>query len=282
MRVAILLTCYNRVDHTRQCLLSLQKAMARIGDVVFDIYLVDDGSTDSTASAAKEIFPHIQIVRGTGHLFWAGGMRMAWNTALLSTIAYNGFLLINDDVVFFPDFWEKISKTIDFVSQSNKKGGVYVLSTQHKETKQLSYGGYLLRNRLFKHSYYRVTPDEIIPKACHLTNANILFVANDVYRELGVLDDRFTHSLADFDYALSAHEKGFPVLVCPSYGGYCTNDHSRKPLAKNATLSERIHYLYSIKGLALNEYLYYLNKHFRWKAPYAFVVFWIKTLFKTC
>lgn len=276
--IAVLLTCFNRIKKTNECLSSFISAVENFHHYNFSIYVVDDHSSDGTAEMIKEIYPTVNLIMGDGSLFWAGGMRMAWRTALNADKDFDGFLLINDDVFFFDSFWTKIEVTIKYVESNFKKQGVYVLSTIDRDTQTLSYGGYILNNRLFKHSYYLKSPDNQ-PAECDLTNANILYVAHEVVDEIGILDERFTHSLADFDYALTAKETGFPVLVCPGIGGYCINDHPDDVLSSKIPIRNRIENLYSIKGVALNEYLYYLNKHFRFKAPYAFIVLWLRTLF---
>lgn len=274
--IAILLTCFNRIQKTDECLNSLFRVLDNVENYKFDIYLVDDNSKDGTAPLIKEKYPIIQIINGTGSLFWAGGMRLAWRTALKSKKDYSGFLLINDDVSFIPTFWDNIIQTNKFSNNNFGKNGIYVSSTKDKNMGQFTYGGHRYKNKLFKHVFYQVYPSDI-PQECSIANANILYVTKDVVNEIGILDSHFTHSLADFDYTLTAHEKGIPVLVCPEFGGYCVNDHQSKSTAKS--LKERISNLYDIKGLALNEYLYYLKKHFWWKVPYAFVVHWIQAIF---
>lgn len=272
MKIAILLTCFNRKAKTEACLASLYRNL-KSGD--FDIYLVDDHSSDGTAEMVAGLFPEVKLVQGTGCLYWAGGMRLAWQTALKSQSKYDGYLLINDDVEFCDSFWEQLLATHQFALAHYSKSGIYVLSTRNKQG-QYTYGGHRLRKSVFRHRYDIVIPSEV-PQTCDLTNANILLVTQEVVRQIGILDAHFTHSLADFDYGLSAKEAGFPVLVAPGVGGYCEDDH-HVPHETVLPLKARIKRLYSVKGIALNEYLYYLNKHFRFKAAYAFVVLWLKTL----
>lgn len=69
MRIAILLTCYNRKDKTYVCLNSLYKNISEYCQ--FDIYLVDDGSTDGTAMMIAKDFPEVILIKGSGSLFWA-------------------------------------------------------------------------------------------------------------------------------------------------------------------------------------------------------------------
>lgn len=278
MNIAVLLTCFNRKLKTKECLSSFINIIKKYPEYNFDIYLVDDHSTDGTAEMIKETFPSVNLISGNGSLFWAGGMRLAWKIALDSSQIYDGFLLINDDVCFIDTFWDIICETDKYVELHYGMRGIYTLSTADKDTGNISYGGHCLRKKLFKHSYYQVYPSDQ-PQECELTNANILFVSSNVVKSIGILDTHYTHFLADFDYSLTAKQNGFPVFVSPGIGGYCKNDHYEDPLSPDLFIKKRIKNLYGIKGLALNEYLYYLRKHFYFKAPYAFVVLWLRTLF---
>jgi GT2 family glycosyltransferase len=277
MRIAVILTCHNRKQKTKDCLQSFHSAISNIRNVSFEIYLTDDNSNDGTSEMVGKEYPQINRIKGSGNLYWAGGMRLAWTAAIESGINYDGFLLINDDVVFDVHFWEKIGKTMQYVEKSFNQKGIYVLSTKDNVSGRFSYGGHKLRNKVFKHSFYHIEPDDN-PQECQLVNANILYVSCEVVNCIGILDSHFTHSIADFDYSLTAWERKIPVFVCPGYGGYCIDDHTNV-LDSSLPLFDRIHNLYATKGLALNEYLYYLRKHFKGKAIYAFFVLWMNALF---
>lgn len=281
IQIAVLLTCYNRRQKTETCLHSFFTAIRDVRGYSFTVFLTDDGSTDGTSDSIKRLFPHVQVIAGQGNLFWAGGMRLAWNKALHSGLSFDAYLLINDDVEFLPFFWESILSTQTYALKTYAKEGIYVSSTKDKETGTLTYGGHGLQNHIFRHRTFPVEPCTQ-PKECRLANANILFVPRTVADQLGVLDARFTHSLADFDYTLTASQRGIPVLVTPGFGGYCANDHPEDVLSASLSRAQRIQNLYSHKGLVLNEYLYYLRKHFCFKAPYAFIVLWAKALFRNC
>lgn len=43
----------------------------------FDVFLVDDESTDGTSEAIKSEFPEVSIIKGDGSLFWNRGMYTA-------------------------------------------------------------------------------------------------------------------------------------------------------------------------------------------------------------
>ena len=90
MKIATLLTFFNRKDKTLSCLESLFKVCKLYNEksssesIDLSVFLVDDGCTDGTADAIKEKFQDkpIHIIRGTGSLYWCRGMCLAWNSAL--------------------------------------------------------------------------------------------------------------------------------------------------------------------------------------------------------
>ena len=273
-KIAVLLTCYNRKVKTLDCLTSFYNCKIPNG-YVFDIYMVDDGSTDGTAFAVKENFPLVNILYGTGNLFWAGGMRNVWSKIIKK--GYAGYLLINDDVVLFENVLHSLTDTHQYALSNYGIGGIYVSSTIDKSSNNISYGGTIIRKSPFGIKYIAVLPSDV-PLNCQITNANILFVNSNVVEKIGIFDPKFKQSFADYDYSLTAHQNNLPVLVCPGFGGYCKNDHINNWSSVNATVKKRIAHLYSPKGLEYKEYMYYIRKHFPLSLPYLFIMVWLKTL----
>src|ERR1035437_8569767 len=130
-KIAILLTCHNRKEKTISCLKSFYKALEFSNfQIQFDIFLVDDGSTDGTSEEILKNFPEINIISGSGDLFWSGGMRLAWKTALMQNKDYDSFLLLNDDVILTEDFLASLILTHEFCLKQYNKSGIYVCSTR--------------------------------------------------------------------------------------------------------------------------------------------------------
>ncbi|WP_208394805.1 glycosyltransferase family 2 protein [Mucilaginibacter gilvus] len=270
---AVLIACYNRREKTVNFLdsLSRQDGFASLNP---DIYLLDDGSTDGTAEAVAAAFPAVKIVKGSGNLFWAGGMRAVWHYAMAQK-HYNFFLLYNDDVVLMDG---SLKRFIGTYTQLAASGVVLVGSTLSLLSNKMSYGGRALYN--LKHAaYYPLDPPEATPVPCHLGNANVFLVDAAVVDKIGVFCDAYTHYLADYDYTLTAFKAGMQVLLAPGFYGYCEHDHGDNWLSGKQPLKKRINYLYSVKGLAYKEYLFYIKKHFPADYFGAFVKLWMKTLF---
>lgn len=275
--IAVLLTCHNRKDKTLACLSSLYKAIDQVNGYVFDIYLVDDGSTDGTGEAVRNKFPDVHVIKGNGNLYWAGGMRLAWNTAI-KTKNHQAYLLINDDVVLNNDCICKLIEAENFSVEKTGKKGIYVAATLDKKMGEITYGGIRITANHFILKTQKVIPNKF-PQKCNMANANILWVSRETVDKIGIFNEKFTHGIADYDYTLLANEKKIPLLLAPGIGGYCSNDHGVNWKNSDAKLKERIAYLKNPKGLAYHEYLYYIKKHFPLYLPYSFFMLWMKTLF---
>jgi len=275
-QIAVILTCHNRKEKTLACLISLYKC-ALPQNYILSVFLVDDGSTDGTSELVYQRFPLLNIIQGDGNLFWAGGMRLAWNTSLQKE-KYDAFLMLNDDVVLEYHCLINLIDTHIHSLRENGKSGIYVGSTTKNNKQEVSYGGHLItKNHIIMRSKM-VVPNSF-PQVCHFANANILWICKEVVHQIGTFDTKFTHGIADYDYTLTAYEHNIPLWVAPEIGGYCPDDHGNNWLSSKVSLNKRIEYLKSPKGLAYHEYLYYVRKHFPLFYPYSFVMLWLKTFF---
>ena len=278
-KIAVLLTCYNRKEKTINCLKSLYKAIEISNQgLTFDIYLVDDNSADGTSQAVNKYFPAVIITKGSGDLFWAGGMRLAWENALASNNDYDSFLLLNDDVILAENFIVQLIQTHEFCLKNKGQSGIYVCSTIDPGNSKISYGGVLITNKGIRVKKSLINPSDV-PVSCSMANANILMVTKAVVKNIGIFDSKYKQQFADYDYTFTASERGIPLLVCPGIGGYCVDDHGNNWLSANSSLKDRIKFLYSPKGLGNKEQLYYLKKNFKYQFPYYFSMLWLKTIF---
>lgn len=271
--ISVLITCYNRKEKTLSFLESLtgQDYYSKLN---VDIYLLDDASTDGTSAAVSNNYPFVNIITGTGNLFWAGGMRTLWKY-VTEQKDYDLFLLFNDDVILFDNALERL---ITQYTNMNKNGAILIGSTLSPESNRITYGGILFKD--IKHSnYYRAMPHDTELVACQSGNANVLLIDKYTVQKIGIFPDAYTHYLADFDYLLTAYKNGISVMVSPGYYAWCEYDHGVNWLSGNQPLKKRIKYLYDVKGLAYKEYLYYIKKHFPADYLVSFIKLWTKTLF---
>ena len=88
-KIAAILTVHNRKQKTLSCLQHLFSAIDSYNQqheerIAVTVFLTDDGCSDGTAAAVRQALSErdIRILQGDGSLFWAGGMRCAWQAAI--------------------------------------------------------------------------------------------------------------------------------------------------------------------------------------------------------
>lgn len=275
MNVAALLTCHNRKAKTIACLESLYRAVVPPAYQI-DVYMTDDGSTDGTGKTVKELFPQVNVIQGDGSLFWAGGMRLAWKTAIDGK-QYEAYLLINDDVILHRNFMLNLLKAEAHSLAETGKKGIYSGATVDGTTGQVTYGGSVITQNHLIMNMQKLAPASYTQR-CDLANANVLWVSGCVVEEIGIFEKRYTHGIADYDYSLRAMKNKIPLWLAPDVCGVCDNDHE-KNWKTGVSLKERILWMKSPKGLACSEYMFYIKKYFPAYLPYSFIMMWMKILF---
>ena len=68
LRLAVLITCFNRVETTLKGLGTLQSELARLDNIDVSIFLTDDASPDETGSVVLAAFPEVRVYNRTGTL----------------------------------------------------------------------------------------------------------------------------------------------------------------------------------------------------------------------
>jgi GT2 family glycosyltransferase len=275
IKIAVLLASYNRKSKTIDCIKRIYEQQSLEG-IEIDIYLTDDASTDGTFETIKNMYKEVNIFKGTGSLFWVGGMRNSWNQAIASKKEHDYYLLVNDDTNLYLDAINRLLSQSNSYFSNEKKHSIAIGSTEHPETGEISYGGRKLYNK-YRPDHYIVF-DKNKPMECDLGNANIMLVHKSIVDKIGMLSAQFTQGLADYDYTLRAKKNGFKVIVAPGTFGTCIDDHQKNWKSADTSLKERIQYLYSPKGLAYKEYVYYMKQHFISHVPEAVFKLWLKTL----
>lgn len=283
MKIAVLLTCFNRKEKTIACLKQLVIALNSAEETIsLKIYLTDDGSTDGTGEAVKLTFPDVKILQGNGSLYWAGGMRNSWSEALKDE--FDLFFLLNDDTILYPNVFNQLIEARKKAVHTFQQDGIYLGATEDPVSKKNTYGGAVLLNR-FTFKFKHLNPNGTLQR-CDLGNANIMFVSKNVVNQIGVLSDDYIHGVADYDYTLRAVKKDIPVLLMPETCGSCVHDHEDSYIDfHEKTLAERKKYLYHPLGLDFKSNISLMKNHFPFRAPFValsagFKLFFPKTYLK--
>lgn len=244
INIAVLMVCHNRCDITLKCLESLYNQQLPQA-LRFDVYLVDDGSSDGTNNAVRRGYPEIKIMRGDGSLFWCGGMRLAWAEAAKGD--YDAYIWLNDDTILYPNALDELFKT------SKEIKGIVIGSCCDPVTGAWTHGG---RSAVSGKKSFKGQPVKPNGKVqpCQLMNGNLVFIPRTVFERIGALDCKYTHAIGDYDYGLKALNAGVSVVVAPGYLATCTlDDKLPKWCDPDVSLRLRLSSFNDPKGANFNE-----------------------------
>ena len=221
MKIVTLATSHNRKHKTLAALKSLHNQTlpdnVRIQHVV-----VDDGSVDHTSEMINKYFPNVVILKGTGNLYWAGGMRFGWRE-YVKNIDFDLMLLYNDDVYLEPDALIRLLNTSAiFQYEGGCKDHVVVGSFHDGATPPITTYGGLLRGTSWHPLRFRIIDPPKEKYTCVETlNMNSCLITKALIDKVGFLSDYFIHSGADFEFGLKTIKAGGKVVLAHGYLGEC-------------------------------------------------------------
>lgn len=243
MKIAALLTCFNRREKTIHCLRSLFNILPEC-----NVYLVDDQSTDGTKETVNKEFPQVHIIMGTGNLFWSKGMYTAWKEAIKGN--YDYYLWLNDDIELYPFFFKELMECNQW------GGGNCIISglIENFDHTRILYGG--------SNSQKRLIAASDIPQSIHFMNGNVVLIPSSVVSTIGIIDSKYHHDLGDVDYGLTAIEHGIKVLSTRKAVAAGYSNNFCRVRKWGTTLKERLKKLNSPLGSPPSINFYYRKKHF--------------------
>jgi GT2 family glycosyltransferase len=257
-RLAVLMTCHNRVDRTIACLRALSEQQSTSVQAL-DVVLVDAGSTDGTRETVRQHFPRVEVIERGPDLFWNGGMRVALAHAYESDPDL--YLWLNDDVALDEDGLATLIDCHRELEATRPAPAIVVGSTRDPDTGAHTYGGVVRRHRARPMRYELVDP-ATVPRQVETMNGNCVLVPRAVVARIGSLAGAYTHGMGDYDYGHRADRAGCEIWIAPGTIGTC----ARNPAApRAASLDEHRRRVTSpTGGLPPSEWFTYVR---RWAGP---------------
>ena len=262
-RVTVLMTSFNRREQTLACLRTLYNSE---GPAALRCILVDDGSADGTAEAVRSAFPEVTILEGTGALYWAGGMRLAFDHAWNAPFDY--LLWLNDDVMLARGALHRLIQT-ERRLHPVRGACIVVGALQDPITGVTTYSG-VLRRGLRRTHFRRIAPGAE-PRRAETMNGNVVLVARHVAECLGTFDPAYPHGIADYDYGLRGAAAGIETWIAPRFVGTCAWNGPDVP----GNWRARLIHTASRKRLPPSAWMVFTRRHagpmwpLYWASPYA-------------
>lgn len=182
--------------------------------------LVDDDSSDGTARSVSERFPVVTIIRGSGSLYWAGGMRYGWEQQL-SQQPFDYLFVYNDDTRLKPDALRQLIEVAQGWGGHTKPLAV-VGTVVDPHTGKPTYGGRRRSSHWHPLKFaHLIEPSGEVQQA-DVFNMNAALLSRGALDRIGFLAPYFVHSGADFEFGLRLRQAGGVILVAPGVVGSCS------------------------------------------------------------
>ncbi len=217
--LSILVVNYNTVDLLRRCLSSIRRHM---DGVSYELFVVDNGSSDGSAEAVENEFPEARLFRSGSNLGFAAGNNLALPNARGQYI-----WLLNSDTELLDG---AATELIQFLECSPKdRVGIAGPSLVHSDGepdacwgKFPTFGRYLtwLVRRIFSGSVVpphapQTAPPDGRPFEVEYVNGAALMIRRSVVERIGLMDERFFMFCEDTDWCYRARQAGFRSFILP-------------------------------------------------------------------
>lgn len=212
--IYVIIPVHNRRELTRACL-----ACLRVQAEPHRTIVVDDGSTDGTATMIAGEFPDVTVLTGNGSLWWAGSTNLGIRYVLTGLRADDIVLTLNDDTEVAPDYLARLLR----VHRANPDAVLGSVSVDIHQPSRLLYAGTRLNLRSARFQDVAATDfnnrlDQLpagqpyLPTDC-LPGRGMLVPAG-IFRAVGLFDTtHFPHHMADIDFSIRARKAGFQLVV---------------------------------------------------------------------
>ena len=246
--IVVLITCHNRKEKTMRCLQALFDQRCLGNEFTLEVFIVDDGCTDGTPTAIAELYPDVNIIKGSGNLYWNRGMHLAWETAA-SVKDFDYFMWLNDDTFL-------VKNAIEILLKERFPESIVCGTTKSHLNKIATYGAYVSK-----------PPRLLIPNGKYQNadyfNGNCVLIPRYVFHKLGNLDPVFHHALGDFDYGLRARKIEIEIKVAPEFVGLCERHETLPKWQSNSfNFINRLKKLYTpLSGCSPIEFFVFEKRH---------------------
>lgn len=221
MKISIIIVSYNTKALTKQCLDSIYN---NVKDVDYDVWVVDNKSSDGSAEMIESEFPKVNLIVNRIN----GGFSQANNLAIKKCEDSEYILLLNPDTIVKPD---TIEKSVEFLINNDDVGclGCKVIKGDGNLDKACKRGFpspwnsfcYLLKlDKVFKGSkkfggYNATYIDEDDESEIDCIVGAFMLIRNQVFNKIGLLDESFFMYGEDIDLCYRIKQANWKIYYYP-------------------------------------------------------------------
>lgn len=208
-KIAIIVLNWNGKSDTLACLESLKM----LSYPHFETIIVDNGSTDGSATAIREGFPQHQLIETGENLGFAEGNNVGMRQALQRGAEL--VLLLNNDTIVAADILERLVETYHAHPEAGILGAKIFLFDQRDTLDHL---GGMWRSKTGTFEMVGHREDGLQwqhPEKLDYVCGAAFMIKRSVIETIGYLDKRFFLIWEESDFCYRARRAGFETLTCP-------------------------------------------------------------------
>nr|MBF0222881.1 glycosyltransferase family 2 protein [Desulfobulbaceae bacterium] len=243
MEISIVIVNWNTRQLLLNCLASIYEHMPQM---VYEIWVVDNGSTDDSVEKVKNTYPEVHVIENKQNLGFAAANNMAFRQM-------NGryALLLNSDTILTHGAIQQLYR---FLEENPKVGMACGQLLNEDGTRQNSFANFpsvraMLTNetllRLFfpkrfpskRRDYLKPIPVDSCIGACML-------VSKKAMDDVGLFDEDYFFYFEETDWAYRMHRNGWGVYFIPSAKIYHLQGQTAKYSAKTRIMFYRSRYTF--------------------------------------
>lgn len=216
--VTIAIINYNTKDWLEACLNSVVKTQPLAS---YELYVVDNASTDGSLSMVAEKFPDVHLIENAGNLGFSAAANQAIRTSHAKYV-----LILNTDTVVDPDAVDILVEfgdghedmaiagplllnTDGSIQASGRRFPSFVDSVMH------AFLGIVWPSNPFSVRYRMLDWDRQSERTIDWVSGAAMFIRRAAAEQVNYFDERFFMYVEDMDLCYRLWHKGWKVYFCP-------------------------------------------------------------------
>jgi GT2 family glycosyltransferase len=241
--LSVVIVNWNTRDLLLKCLASIY---ATIHDLCFEVWLVDNASTDGSVAAAQEQFPRLQVIQNSRNLGFA-----AANNLALRQIQGRFALLLNTDAMLTEGAVQELFHFMENNPQAAMTCGQLLNRDGTKQNSIANFPSlalFLTNETLLRLLFPKTYPSKLrqyeSPLEVESCIGACMMVRKTAMDSEGLLDERFFFFFEETDWAYRMRRAGWKIFFVPRARIFHIQGQSVGPEAKGRLLFYRSRYQY--------------------------------------
>jgi GT2 family glycosyltransferase len=275
MKLSISIVNWNTREILEKCLKALYESCFKD----FEIFVIDNNSSDNSIDTVKNKFPQVNLIANTANLGFSKG-----NNQAIKISSGKYILVLNPDIIVSPD---TLQKMIDFIEKDHDIGalGIKLLNENNIEDKSGYFRKYpsitqvilfytiletiSLKIKFIRNKYWerqnnnKISPIEQIPGAC-------LLLRKEAINDVGFFDEDFCLFFEDVDLCYRISKSHWKIYFNPDITA----------IHKGAQSISMLSYTELATKFFTSMYIYFIKHHSFLKAKIAKNIIICNTLLK--